>query len=42
MQINGKNKNIDPSTFKLNFYKIFNQLVYTKSFSSAITVCKNV
>lgn len=30
MQINGKNKNIDPSTFKLNFYKIFNQLCIYK------------
>jgi len=30
MQINGKKKNIDPSKFKLNFYKIFNQLCIYK------------
>ncbi len=30
MQINGKKKKIDPSKFKLNFYKIFNQLCIYK------------
>ncbi len=30
MQINGKKKNIDPSKFKLNYYKIFNQLCIYK------------
>ncbi|MDE7082746.1 MAG: hypothetical protein K2O89_03475 [Clostridia bacterium] len=30
MQINGKKKNIDASTFKMNFYKIFNQVCIYK------------
>lgn len=30
MQVNGKNKKIDASKFKLNFYKIFNQVCVYK------------